>query len=269
MAQDKSHWILMTGVTRGIGRALSQELRRKGFLVCGLVRRESAPKMHSELDHVIPWDLDWEWEKNSPSAWATFVREHCVVGFIHAAGQLGPMQSRSSDVTSAEWASWWNAYSQAIRVNHTAGLELSLAVRSHLQQWSNASGERRPFLLHLSSGAAVKPYVGWEAYCSSKAAMLMAFKCLAAQDSPEVLNVLSVAPGTVMTDMMQQVLSANASEFPALSKFKELEKTGGLVSPEVPALKISDWLVDSEDAEIKRWHGELFDVRNSISANGT
>lgn len=261
MQQSTERWILMTGVTRGIGRAISQELRKKGFLVCGLVRHESAAKMHLELDRVIPWDLDWEWEKNSPSVWSEFVGSHSVVGFIHAAGQLGPMQSRPQDVASAEWASWWRAYSQALRVNHTAGLELSLAVRPHLQQWSDASGVRRPFLLHLSSGAAVKPYVGWEAYCSSKAAMLMAFKCLAAHASADELNVLSVAPGTVMTDMMQQVLSANASEFPALSKFKELEKTGGLVSPEVPARKIADWLVDSQDAEMKRWHGELFDVR--------
>ncbi|NBW82620.1 SDR family NAD(P)-dependent oxidoreductase [bacterium] len=117
--------------------------------------------------------------------------------------------------------------------------------------------------MHISSGAAVKPYVGWGAYCSSKAAILMDFKCLASQIGVSELLVLSVAPGTVMTDMMKQVLASHPQDFPAIGKFKELEKTGGLVPPDLAGGKIVSWLIEQPSANLAQWHGQLYDVRNN------
>jgi NAD(P)-dependent dehydrogenase (short-subunit alcohol dehydrogenase family) len=265
MKIQEKNWILMTGCSRGIGRSLALELQERGFLVCGLIRPGNLEKAKHHLGQVLDWDLGLPWEANPSTALRDFVLKNRVVGFIHAAGLLGPMTQTPEPEKSEEWRSWWAEYFSTLRVNHTAAVEIMHAVQAQLKNWECELGERSPFIMHLSSGAAVKPYAGWDAYCSSKAAMLMEFKCLAARISSEQTTILSVAPGTVMTDMMQKVLSANPSEFPALPKFKALEQSGGLLPPEVPAKQICDWLIASSQQEIKQWHGELYDVRSSNS----
>lgn len=264
--EQQKNWILMTGVTRGIGRSLAEEFRKMGFFVCGLVRSENCAAAQPHLDAVLPWDLSLAWESNASPALLEFVARERVIGLIHAAGVLGSTNPVPEATDVAAWTSWWADYALTDRINHKAGLELIWGVKKSLVSWSTKRGQRTPFVLHLSSGAAVKPYAGWDAYCTSKAAMLMAFRTLAAKTPASELKVLSVAPGTVMTDMMKSVLSAREENFPALSKFKALEKSGGLVAPEVPAKKICSWLVDSLDADLCSWHGELYDVRDSSPA---
>lgn len=265
MKIPERNWILMTGASRGIGRSLALHLQERGFLVCGLIRPGHLEKAKHHLDEALGWDLDLAWGANPSKALRDFVLKHKVVGFIHSAGLLGPLTQVPDSENSEEWRSWWAEYFSALRVNHTAGLELVHAVRAKLKNWECELGERSPFIMHLSSGAAIKPYAGWDVYCSSKAAILMEFKCLAARISSDQTTILSVAPGTVMTDMMEKLLSANPSEFPALPKFKALEQSGGLLPPEVPAKQICEWLIAQSQQEIKQWHGELYDVRRSSS----
>jgi len=256
-------WIMMTGTTRGLGRALAQQLRAGGFAVCALARAESLMSCADSADRSLTWDCARPWNQNESTELLKFCRENHVAGFIHVAGLLGPMVSTPMPSDSEEWTRWWADYHAAVAVNFTGGSELVHALQPLLKGYSSSmQGQCPPFVMHLSSGAAVKPYAGWNAYCASKAAMLMEFKCLAAQHSSKELLVLSVAPGTVMTDMMRQVLSAQPDDFPAIGKFKELEKTGGLVSPESAAHKIFSWLTESPLQELGRWHGELYDVRN-------
>lgn len=264
MSDDSRTWILMTGVSRGLGAALANQLRARGLSVCALVRPASFSSAQRHADHCLSWDCSLPWQQNQSQELLNFVQKNSLAGFIHAAGILGPMETTPEPTDYENWQRWWSDVGQAHQVNHRAGLELIWAIRSSLKTWKmKADSERSPFVMHISSGAALKPYVGWSAYCSSKAAMLMDFKCLAAQHDAKDLLCLSVAPGTVMTDMMRQVLSANAAEFPSLSKFKELEKSGGLVAPEHAANLIATWLIDSSNADLSRWHGEFYDVRTS------
>lgn len=255
----------MTGVTRGIGKSLAMEIQSRGYSVCGVVRPSHAEQMKSTLDEVIEHDLSKPVDGATLQWLAEIVKSHRVIGFVHAAGLLGPMnvQPRPDDILS--WKEWWQSYQDTFQVNLHSGIQLAGACQDDMHEWSGQAGRRSPFVMHLSSGAAVKPYAGWGAYCASKAAMLMEFKCWAAKIAAEQCAVLSVAPGTVMTDMMQQVLAANPDDFPALSKFKQLEQTGGLVEPKLPAQLICDWLLNLSHDEISKWHGELYDVRSSSS----
>lgn len=264
MSEGSRQWIVMTGVTRGIGRSIARQLRARGFFVCALARKESAAAAGSEADRVLQWDCALPWEENNPANLIDFLSANPLAGVIHAAGLLGPMDKPPHPADTTRWRQWHEEYLRTVRVNLTSGVEIVHAARPFLQkQKSSAAQERPSFVMHLSSGAAVKAYAGWNSYCASKAAMLMEFKCLAAQCSSDELLCLSVAPGTVMTDMMKQVLSANPDDFPALGKFRELEKGGGLVAPGAAAKKIVDWLMDSPPEQLSRWHGELYDVRTS------
>lgn len=264
MSEGSPQWIVMTGVTRGIGRSIARQLRARGFFVCALARKESAATAGSEADHVLRWDCALPWEDNDFVNLLDFLSANPVAGIIHAAGLLGPMDKPPHPSDAPHWKQWREDYLRTVRVNLTAGVELVQAARPFLQKQKSSTTQEKPaFVMHLSSGAAVKAYAGWNSYCASKAAMLMEFKCLAAQCSSDEMLCLSVAPGTVMTDMMKQVLSSNPDDFPALGKFRELEKSGGLVTPDSAAKKIVDWLIDSPTEQLCRWHGELYDVRTS------
>lgn len=263
MMNQPKPWIVMTGASRGLGRAFADELRRAGYAVCALLREKAAENAQERVDASIVWDCALPWANNPGDALLTFCQKNQVVGFVHAAGLLGPMEAVPAPSHSEAWQRWWTEFDETCFVNHRAGAQLIHAVQPFLRPDSRADQALRPpFVMHLSSGAAVKAYAGWNAYCASKAAMLMEFKCLAARFTADELLVLSVAPGTVMTDMMKKVLSADAENFPALSKFQELEKSGGLVPAESAARMMSDWLLCSELSELTRWHGDLYDVRS-------
>ncbi|MBM3381409.1 MAG: SDR family NAD(P)-dependent oxidoreductase [Betaproteobacteria bacterium] len=265
MHDQEKNWILMTGVTRGIGRSLAEILRQRGISVCGLVRPAKVQQVSGWLDAVVPWELELPWAENSAETLFSTLSGKRVIGFVHAAGVLGPMDDVPDAGNVQAWVRWWSASAAAHRVNHASGMEILTAVLPKLSAWKNTTGKRSSFVAHLSSGAALKPYVGWNAYCASKAAILMDFKCLAAKIAAGQTTVLSVAPGTVMTDMMKQVLASDPSAFPALPKFKSLEQSGGLVAPEVPAGQIITWMLDSSQQQIEAWHGEFYDVRTNNS----
>jgi NAD(P)-dependent dehydrogenase (short-subunit alcohol dehydrogenase family) len=264
MQEQNRTWIIMTGASRGIGLAMAKQFRARGLSVCALLRPQSIAASQPHVDRIIAWDCDQPWHLNPAQDLLDFAEKEKVVGFVHAAGLLGPMERPPAARESSAWQLWWDEYRSTLRVNHLSGMELALGLKTFLKPWKNqAPSERPPFLMHVSSGAAVKPYVGWGAYCSSKAAMLMDFKCLASQFDCREILVLSVAPGTVMTDMMRQVLASQPEDFPAIDKFKELEKSGGLVPPDLAGEKMVRWLVEQPAENLAQWHGQLYDVRNN------
>lgn len=266
MSNLMKDWIIVTGVTRGIGKSLATEFQKRGYSICGVVRPSVGEAAKEWLDEVVTHDLSEPFDKKMLLRLSEVLSTRRVIGVVHAAGLLGPMTTQPRADEFELWNQWWAYYQQTFQVNLHSGIQLMSACWKELHEWSGPTGRRSPFVLHLSSGAAVKPYPGWGTYCASKAALLMEFKCWAAKTAADICNVLSVAPGTVMTDMMQQVLSANPSDFPALAKFKDLEKNGGLVEPELPAKLICDWLLNLNHEQISKWHGELYDVRSSSSA---
>jgi hypothetical protein len=62
---------------------------------------------------------------------------------------------------------------------------------------------------------------------------------------------------------MRQVLASQPEDFPAIDKFKELEKSGGLVPPDLAGEKMVRWLVEQPAENLAQWHGQLYDVRNN------
>ena len=94
---------------------------------------------------------------------------------------------------------------------------------------SPPAAERR--VLHVSSGAARKPYAGWSVYCATKAALDHHARAVAADALPR-LRICSLAPGVVDTGMQAEIRATPLERFPLRDRFAEMQRSGGLISPQ-------------------------------------
>jgi|GEM_PF-637478 len=280
--QNMRPLIVGTGFSRGIGLEIARALAPRVQLV-SLQRGSGRP---AEGVQVVPWDLSRAPAASDFRALEAALGGRPVWGFLHAAGILGPIGTgrtfesepggSSARPAHERCLAYAEEFERAQRVNHLSVVPVIEWLLPRLDA-ANAtdgadatakalSGARPPFVLHLSSGAAFTAYVGLDAYCTSKAACLMHFRLLAARvgKDPGAPRVLSVAPGTVMTDMMKTLLSSSENVFPGVAKFRELEQGGGLVTPEKPAREITRLLLDAPPAELDPLHGEYFDLRKGV-----
>jgi len=94
-------------------------------------------------------------------------------------------------------------------------------------------------LVHLTSGAAKSVYPGWSSYGAAKAGVDQWVRNVGAeQASRGGVQVLSVAPGTVDTDMQARLRATDERNFPSRSKFVGLHESGGLSDPDDTARRI-------------------------------
>ena len=240
-------WVVVTGASRGIGAALVKAFAGR-VNVFALARQAQVPQAQA----VFEADLAEPFTQDTLLALQKALGGKKIWGFLHCAGVLGPV-GQSGEKYAEEFV-------DTLQINFVAGVE---CVRLLLPYLEPDLARNPPFVFHLSSGAARNGYVGWEAYCASKAAMLSYFKCLAKAFSADKLCALSIAPGTVDTDMMQGVLGSDPTLFPDVSKFHDLKQRGELASPEKVGAQIAELLLGGKN-RYAPLHGLFYDLRKGV-----
>jgi benzil reductase ((S)-benzoin forming) len=185
-------------------------------LVLGLCSR-GAPALTGEA--VVAHELDVA----DDDAVARFAHE--VEGrfghidlWINNAGVLEPVVF-VRDLVPAAFERHW-------RINVGGVLNGSRAYLRHL----HASG-RAGVLVNISSGAALKGYAGWGAYCAAKAAVDRLSECMALEEQAFGTRVYAVAPGVIDTAMQQTIRGMSEEQFPMVAKFVELKANEAFNSP--------------------------------------
>jgi benzil reductase ((S)-benzoin forming) len=92
-------------------------------------------------------------------------------------------------------------------------------------------------IVNISSGAGRRPLSGWSAYCASKAGLDMATRVVALEAGTR-LEVVSLAPGVIDTDMQATVRSAPEAAFADVERFRKMKEEGQLRSAESVAADI-------------------------------
>ncbi|TWD80362.1 NAD(P)-dependent dehydrogenase (short-subunit alcohol dehydrogenase family) [Kribbella amoyensis] len=207
-------WI--SGASAGIGAALAAAIPAEDTRIIGISRRPTPAG--SSVEHFAADLADpAEWarvERHFGEALAGFAGERVV--FVHNAGTIVPI-GPADQVDSAE-------YARAILLNSAAPQVLGAAF---LRATAGLDCEKH--LILLSSGAAKNPYPGWSAYNGGKAAVEQWVRTVGAE--PNGCRVLSVAPGVVDTAMQAEIRKVDERAFPAVERFRDLDRSGRLVSP--------------------------------------
>lgn len=191
---------LVTGASRGIGRALALELARTGAHVVALARTQGALE---ELDDDIralggeatlaPCDVT-DFDALDRLGASIFERWGRLDIFVGNAGILGPL-SPLAHVDAKDW-------NRVMAVNVTANFRL---IRS-LDPLLRASGAAR--VVFITSGAAhratMKPY--WGPYSVSKAALEALARTYAAETASTGVTVMLANPGPLRSRMRAQAM---------------------------------------------------------------
>jgi len=146
-----------------------------------------------------------------------------TVIYINNAGMIEPI-GKAKDITISDLEC-------SLRVNCTG----PLALAQNLVIQTKSVGARL-FILNISSGAATHPVDGWLAYCTSKAAALMAFDVLASENVH--VEVKHFDPGAMDTDMQKLIRTQSTDLMPDVQKFRDLKDKQVLKCPNEVAMEI-------------------------------
>ena len=184
---------LVTGASRGLGRALAAELLWQGWRVIadardGLRLSAAVAEMpRADAVTAIPGDVTSPVHRARLAA--AVRREGRIDLLVNNASALGP----SPMPRLADYPLWELA--RVLETNVIAPLALFQLLAPHLEERSGA-------VVNVSSDAAVEGYEGWGGYGASKAA-LDQLSAVAAAEHPG-LRVYAFDPGDMNTDMHQR-----------------------------------------------------------------
>ena len=182
---------IVTGASRGFGKAVTAALLHRGWAVVGDARRASelkttARQLNSTGLTALPGDITDASHRHALVAAATKAGPLRLL--VNNASRLGPSpQPALADYPPTEL---WAVY----QTNLFAPLALIQAALPAL----TATGG---VIVNVTSDAAVEPYPGWGGYGSSKAALDQLSAVLAAE-APAV-GVYAFDPGDMRTEMHQ------------------------------------------------------------------
>ncbi len=187
--------VLVTGASRGLGRALAIALARAGAEVVAVARSrgpllELVSMLRTEglRAHAIDADV------GAPDAAARIAGAAAAMAgpidvVIHDASALGPVPlAPLADTSDAE-------FEEALRVNLVASFRLTRALVGAMVQRGEGT------IVHISSDAAVEAYPTWGAYGASKAALDHLSRTWAAELEGTGVRSFAVDPGEMDTKM--------------------------------------------------------------------
>ncbi len=186
--------ILVTGASRGIGRAAALELAKAGNHVIATARSEKAlTKLDDEIvaatDHnatLIPLDLRdaAAVDRLASALLERFGRLDGLLGNAGVLGTIGPLENISPA-----------AFQETLDVNFTANWRLIRAVHPLLRMSDAGRG------LFLTSGIVPRPRAFWGVYGATKAALETMIACYADEIEKTPIRVNLFDPGAVRTEM--------------------------------------------------------------------
>jgi benzil reductase ((S)-benzoin forming) len=219
--------IILTGTSSGLGNALFDALHVANVRLICISRTffERQTALASDGVVLLTGDLS---QREEVTALAEklrgLLRDASDIVFINNAATINPI-GRVGDLDDALIA-------KAIQTNFATPLLLT-------NMLCRLQSPERLTIVHVGTGAARMPIVGWALYCATKAGLKMFYDVVQKQHAGDArVTVHQFDPGAVDTPMQTQIRDASSTDFPDVEEFKALQKNHSLSDPTLVAKRL-------------------------------
>ncbi|HEX5290520.1 MAG TPA: SDR family oxidoreductase [Streptosporangiaceae bacterium] len=227
---------LITGASKGLGRALAGALAARGWRLVADARAPGPLAADLPDAVVVPGDV------TEPAHRAALA---AAVGRL---GRLDLLVNNASDLGPSPLPALARYPLDALRRVYETDVVAPLALVQLLAPRLRAAGG---IVLNVSSDAAVEPYPGWGGYGSAKAALDQLSAILAAEE-PD-LRVYALDPGDMRTDLHQAAFPGEdisdrpepATVVPALLRLLDARPLSG-------RYRAAEWAAADAGSEVSR-----------------
>ncbi len=207
--------ILVTGATRGIGRAITEKLLSEGSTVYGVYKDSSEQadelvKKYGDKVNTMQANLA------EPEQVKTLIEQLKDVQFDGIVNNAGIVYlTKWDELNFDEW-------NETLAVNLTAPLKIIHGLRTNLKDGSA--------VVNIASVDGFCAAFDTVAYAASKAALISLTKSLAAILGPKNIRVNAVAPGWVETEMTADSMPDESKELTPLKRNAQPDEVANAVS---------------------------------------
>jgi NAD(P)-dependent dehydrogenase (short-subunit alcohol dehydrogenase family) len=235
---SSSTWFI-TGINRGLGRSIAEDVMRRGGRVAGTVRKlADATELKQRFpDQLWVGELDLSDLANIPKVFSAAVEQ---LGRVHAV-----VSNAAYIVMGAAEEFELDAIRHIVDTNLIGSIQLARAAVAHMRP---LGGGR---ILQISSSAGQSAFPGVSLYCSTKWGIEGFFEALSQEVSGFGIGATLVEPGAIRTDF-----GTSGVFSPELGAYREgpagmvrQMARSGYVGPGDPA-KMAKTLVDTFEAKV-------------------
>lgn len=239
-------YALVTGASRGIGKAVALRLAQRGFctIINYLNNHEAAEQVKREIEQeggyaeLLPFDASQpqqieaaidQWESAHPDEWISILVNNAGI--------------RRDNVMFMMSNDDWH---DVLDTNLNGFFYITRRLLKHMMP--RRHGGR---IINMASLSGIKGMAGQVNYSAAKAALIGATKALAQEVAPRNITVNAVAPGFIATDMTKELPEDELKKMIPAGRFGKAEEVAALV----------DFLTSDEAAYIT---GEVININGGL-----
>lgn len=250
-------YAVVTGASRGLGEAVAKLLLESGIHVFGISRNENKTLVEVAKQN----NVDYE-------------HFNCDLGKTEEVNQL--LQQMMEHLAKVELTNLYLVNNAAVVEPVNQALNITgedLAYHVHINNIA-------PMLLmnsllkfstetdisfigvNVTSAAALRPVLGWSAYCSSKASINLYTKTVALEQDEYQSGhkVFAFNPGIMDTGMQETIRSNSEDAFKDVERFKKYKANNDLKSADTVGGILVDIMLDGSNLE----NGKIYDIQEYI-----
>ncbi len=198
---------VVTGASRGIGKAVAISLASEGFDIAAIARStdsEGMQLLNSEVEkkgvEFFPIGLDISCTTCHTEVISNIFQRYGRIDFLVNNAGVDPLQ-RSDLLEMTE-----ESYNRVMNINLRGPLFFSQTVAKEMIWLNQQLTDYKPVIVFITSALANISTVNRVEYCISKAGLSTAAKIFAYKLSGENIHVYEIRPGIIQTDMTSKMM---------------------------------------------------------------